>query len=60
LVHAVTPAFRRLKQENQEFKASLGYIETLCLEKKRICARDTAERKDGGDVTWGETLGPTL
>jgi hypothetical protein len=24
-----TPAYRRLKQENQEFKANLGHAETL-------------------------------
>lgn len=49
LVH-VTPAFRRLKQENQEFKVSLDNIETLCLKKKKTGARGNTESKDVGTV----------
>jgi hypothetical protein len=32
----VIPAFRKLKQEHLEFKASLGYITRLCLKKKKM------------------------
>jgi hypothetical protein len=32
----IIPAFRRLRQEDQEFKASLGYKETLSQKKEKI------------------------
>jgi hypothetical protein len=32
----ITPALRRLRQEDGEFKTSLGYIARSCLHKKLI------------------------
>jgi hypothetical protein len=33
---SIIPELRRLKQENHEFKASLGYIFRLCVQKEKI------------------------
>jgi hypothetical protein len=37
MMHAVTSALRRLRQEGHEFKTSLGYIARLCLKKVNGC-----------------------
>jgi hypothetical protein len=37
---SATPAFRRLKQEDQEFKASLGYTARSCLKRNIIFLRE--------------------
>jgi hypothetical protein len=42
----VIPAFRRLRQEDCEFKASLGYIVRPCLKKKN------PEKKFRSVISW--------
>jgi hypothetical protein len=36
VAHLCIPSLRRVKQENHELKASLGYIVRPCLKKKKI------------------------
>jgi hypothetical protein len=43
VVHTIIPAFGRLRQEDHEFKTSLGYVAKPCLKKRK---RKKKERKE--------------
>jgi hypothetical protein len=42
--HLSIPALRRLRQDDHKLKASLGYILTPCLKKKKTVANYLAKR----------------
>jgi hypothetical protein len=43
VAHLCIPSLRRVKQENHELKASLGYIVRPCLKKKKNQAGNVAQ-----------------